>query len=66
MLTFVVGASIVLSLIGRGKIADKVGKLPGPADHLKGLRGAQTEELEELEEKERRAQMIAEDENDEE
>ena len=64
VLTFVVGASIVISLIGRGQIADKVGKLPGPADRLKALRDSQMESLEK-EEKERRAKIVADDEEEE-
>lgn len=61
MLTFIVGASIVVSLIGRGKIADKVGKLPGPADRLKALKDSQWEHLEQ-EERERQARMGKEEE----
>jgi len=63
VLTFVVGASIVISLVGRGQIADKIGRLPGPADRLKALRDSQLENLEK-EEKERRAKLIAKDEED--
>lgn len=37
MLTFVVGASIVVSLIGRGQIQDRIGKLPKATDHFKEL-----------------------------
>ena len=58
-----VGASIVLSLIGRGQIADKIGKLPGPADRMKALRASQMESLEQ-EERERRAKKVAEDEDE--
>lgn len=65
VLTFVVGASIVVSLIGRGQIADKVGRMPGPADRLKALRDSQMESLE-REERERRARIVAKDEEDEE
>lgn len=61
VLTFIVGASIVVSLIGRGKIADKVGKLPGPADRLKALKDSQWEHLEQ-EERERQARMGKEEE----
>ena len=64
VLTFVVGASIVISLIGRGQIADKIGRLPGPADRLKALRDSQMESLEK-EERERRARIVAQDEEDE-
>lgn len=46
VLTFVVGASIVISLIGRGQIADRIGQLPGPADRIKAFREAQKEEKE--------------------
>lgn len=37
------------SLIGRGQIADKVGKLPGPADKVRELRQAQYDNLPEEE-----------------
>ena len=47
MLTFIVGASIVASLIGRGQIADLVTAPPGPADRMRALRDSQLEELEE-------------------
>lgn len=60
-----VGASIVLSLIGRGQIADKISKLPGPADRMKALRDSQMESLEQ-EERERRAKKVAEDEDQDE
>jgi hypothetical protein len=63
VLTFIVGASIVVSLVGRGQIADKIGKLPGPADRIKALQDAQTENLEK-EEQERRARIIAKDEEE--
>jgi len=45
VLTFIVGASIVISLIGRGQIADKVGRLPGPADRIKQLNESQNQAL---------------------
>lgn len=64
VLTFVVGASIVISLIGRGQIADKVSRLPGPADRLKALRDQQMEEIEK-EERMRRARIVAADEEEE-
>ena len=38
VLTFIVGASIVISLIGRGEIAFKGGKLPSPSDGMRSLR----------------------------
>ena len=65
VLTFVVGASIVVSLIGRGQIADKINRLPGPADRVKALRDSQMESLE-REERERRAKMVAKDEEEDE
>lgn len=65
VLTFVVGASIVATLIGRGRIADQVTKPPGPADRMKALREAQMEELEK-EEYERRTRIVQEDEEQEE
>ncbi|KAL8992615.1 MAG: hypothetical protein Q9169_006961 [Polycauliona sp. 2 TL-2023] len=65
VLTFVVGASIVISLIGRGQIADKISRLPGPGDRLKALRETQMEEIEK-EERERRARIVAKDEEDDE
>lgn len=46
VLTFVVGASIVASLIGRGQIADLVSKPDGPAARLRALRERQLQELE--------------------
>ncbi|KAL2433954.1 hypothetical protein ABEF95_013102 [Exophiala dermatitidis] len=45
VLTFIVGASIVASLIGRGQIADLVTRPPGPADRMRALRQQQLEEL---------------------
>ncbi len=66
VLTFIVGASIVASLIGRGEIADKIHRLPGPADRIKALRDSQMEYLSE-EEKVTKAKLIAgEDDEDEE
>ncbi len=65
VLTFVVGASIVVSLIGRGQIVTKDSGQPGPADRMKQLRDSQWENLE-REERERRAQMVKEDEDSEE
>lgn len=64
VLTFIVGASIVASLIGRGQIADQINRLPSPADRVKKLRDLQYEAAEE-EEKAKRARMIAEEEEEE-
>jgi hypothetical protein len=63
VLTFVVGASIVASLIGRGQIADLVTKPTGPADRMRALRAAQAEDLERKEAEV--LEMGAEDEEDE-
>ena len=64
VLTFIVGASIVASLIGRGQIADQINRLPSPADRVKKLRDLQYEAAEE-EERAMRARLIAEGEGDE-
>jgi hypothetical protein len=45
VLTFIVGASIVASLIGRGQIADLITRPPGPADRMRALREQQLEQL---------------------
>ena len=47
VLTFVVGASIVASLIGRGQIADLVTRPPGSADRMRAVRAAQAGQIEE-------------------
>lgn len=60
VLTFFVGASIVVSLVGRGQIAKKDHTLKSPVDYIKQDRDAQWEALE-REEKERR-QKLAEEE----
>jgi len=71
VLTFIVGSAIVISLIGRGQVADRIGKLPGPADRIRALRESQVSALEE-EEVARRAKVVkseeseAEDEDEEE
>ena len=61
VLTFIVGASIVASLIGRGQIADQINKLPSPADRVKALRDMQLGAME-TEERYKRARIAAEDE----
>ncbi|KAH0367639.1 hypothetical protein KCU65_g4560, partial [Aureobasidium melanogenum] len=63
VLTFIVGASIVLSLIGRGQIADRINKLPGPADRVRALRDAQAQQLSE-EEAAKRAKVVSKDEEE--
>lgn len=51
VLTFIVGASIVVSLIGRGEIADKdVHKIPNAVQRVKELRDSPQEKLAEQEE----------------
>lgn len=68
VLTFVVGASIVMSLAARGQIADKIHNMPSPADRVKALRDSQLEALEQAEIEERAlraAQKDAEDEDEE-
>ena len=37
ILTFVVGASIVFSLIGRGQVSDRIGTMPDAAERVKEL-----------------------------
>lgn len=63
VLTFVVGASIVVSLIGRGRIVHADAGLKSPFDYIKGDRDQQWEALE-REEKERRAAMAEADEGE--
>ena len=53
------------TLIGRGEIADKINRLPGPADRIKALRESQAQSLAE-EEQARRERKIAEEEEDDE
>ena len=60
VLTFVVGASIVISLVGRGQIADQINKLPGPADRIKALRDSQLSAME-TEERYKQARIVARD-----
>jgi hypothetical protein len=57
VLTFFVGASIVVSLVGRGRIVTHDAHLKEPADYIKGDRDAQWIALEQ-EEKERRKSMM--------
>ncbi|KAG9994461.1 hypothetical protein KCU78_g18413, partial [Aureobasidium melanogenum] len=63
VLTFIVGASIVASLIGRGQIADRINSLPGPADRVRALREAQAQQLSD-EEAAKRAKVVSKDEED--
>lgn len=64
VLTFVVGSSIVLTLIGRGQVVDRIGKSTGPASRIKELRDSQMEQIEE--EEEARRKFLAESEEEEE
>lgn len=49
-LTFIVGASIVLTLIGRGEIADRVQRIPGPVKRFTDTRETQEQAIAEEEE----------------
>lgn len=69
VLTFIVGVSIVASLIGRGQIADLISKPIGPAERLRAMRDEQLAQLE-AEDAENRARLAGggadEDEDEEE
>lgn len=65
VLTFFVGASIVVSLVGRGKIITADHTLRSPVDYIKADRDAQWAALE-REEKERRQALTAADEEEDE
>ncbi|KAH0293176.1 hypothetical protein M436DRAFT_81254 [Aureobasidium namibiae CBS 147.97] len=65
VLTFIVGASIVMSLIGRGQIADRINKLPGPADRVRALRDAQAQQFSEEEDAKRNKALSKKDEDEE-
>ncbi|KAJ9657841.1 hypothetical protein H2198_004037 [Neophaeococcomyces mojaviensis] len=64
VLTFIVGVSIVASLIGRGQIADLISKPVGPADRLRALREEQLAQLE-ADDAENKARLAGGDEEDE-
>lgn len=49
-MTFIVGASIVISLIGRGEVSSKVGRMPGAVDRIQALREGSQDQLAEEEE----------------
>jgi hypothetical protein len=63
VLTFVVGASIVASLVGRGQIVSADGRLKSSVDYIKEDRDAQWTALEK-EERERRSALAAEEEEE--
>ena len=65
VLTFIVGVAIVVSLIGRGQIADKINRLPSPADRVKALRDLQYD-AQEQEERYKQQKMAEKDEEEEE
>lgn len=65
VLTFIVGVAIVVSLIGRGQIADKINRLPSPADRVKALRAQQYEAMEQ-EEKYKQQKLVEEGEEEDE
>ena len=50
ILTFIVGASIVISLIGRGEVSAKVGRMPSAVDRVRALREGSEDKLAEEEE----------------
>ena len=63
VLTFFVGTSIVISLIGRGEIADKLNRMPNPADRIQKLKSIQLEEME-AEERYKQERLAREEEED--
>ena len=63
VLTFIVGVAIVVSLIGRGQIVDKINRLPSPADRVKKLRDQQLDAMEQ-EERYKQQKMVAKDEGE--
>lgn len=64
VLTFIVGASIVVSLIGRGQIQGEMQQKPmGPAERIQKLTSGMSKQLEE-EEEAHRAAIVAQEEKD--
>ncbi|KAL1594463.1 hypothetical protein SLS60_010223 [Paraconiothyrium brasiliense] len=57
VLTFIVGGSIVVSLIGRGEVSDQIGRMPGAVDRMKTLGGDDAKEAMAREEEGIRAQQ---------
>jgi len=57
VLTFVVGASIVVTLIGRGQVFHEIERPHGTTDRVKALRASQYEQLED-EERARNASIV--------
>ncbi|KAE8441398.1 hypothetical protein EG329_004987 [Mollisiaceae sp. DMI_Dod_QoI] len=64
VLTFIVGASIVMSLVGRGRIVKHDAAMRTPSDYIQGDRDAQWEALEREEKERRQAVAEAEEEGD--
>lgn len=64
VLTFIVGTSIVISLIGRGQIADRIGKPPGVADRIRAIRG-DDQQSQVVEEEEARRRFLSEEDDEE-
>lgn len=64
MLTFIVGATIVITLIGRGELIGEIGGLPSPAERARNLQSEMQESFR-AEEQARRLQLIASGEADE-
>lgn len=58
VLTFIVGAAIVISLIGRGELIGRVGQVPSPIDRVRA--GQQMQQKFKDEEEHRRLALIAE------
>ena len=63
MLTFIVGASIVVSLIARGRVDDRINKPPGVADRIRAFQGGDPEQNL-VEEEEARRKFLSEDDGD--
>jgi hypothetical protein len=57
VLTFIVGAAIVVSLIGRGELIGRVGQVPGPIDRVRATQAMQ--EKFKQEEEHRRLELVA-------
>lgn len=65
VLTFIVGASIVASLVGRGRIVKHDAAMRSPVDYVKADRDSQWEALEREEKERRHAMAEADEEGDE-
>lgn len=66
VLTFIVGTSIIVSLVGRGQIADRINRPPSTADRIKALGEYHPDDQEELTAQEARRKYLGdEDEEDE-